>query len=269
MNRRPAASRRVARARRRTVAVVVAVAAVLLAVFFLRPRAQPQASIPEVRDPAPRSAAPPEFAHYTPPSQPRKIFDHADNADFNRRKAEVAAQALKDVQTWIKYPLWSAPLTENMRYHKPEPAHTRAAGPGDSEPSIELWPERLNYGLNEPIRIMAIAHGKNGPTTLDSVTARTVSGLRTRPEYPLSFVDRGDGVLVANLTVPEGIAMVNRGDWGVMLDCVIEGEHRVAHTQFNIMATDARVTGPIASPSRTAASWPTSASPPIGRAGSI
>jgi hypothetical protein len=244
MKKRPAQLRAV-RSRNRRIAVVVTVAAAALLVLLLRPRAQPPAPLPEVRDPAPHSEGPPEYAHYTPPSEPKQIYPKGtDNSEFNRRKAAVAEQALKDVQTWIKYPLWSAPLTENMRYHKPEPAHTRAAGPGDNEPSVELWPERLNYGINEPIRILAIAHGKDGPTTLDSVTARTVTGLRPRPEFPLTFVDRGDGVLVANLTIPEGVAVKNRGDWGVMLDCVIQGEHRVAHTQFNLMATDARVTGP-------------------------
>ncbi|HEX8952144.1 MAG TPA: hypothetical protein VF945_09890 [Polyangia bacterium] len=234
------------RSPRRALGAIVVVVGALLLVLLLRPRAAPPPSpVPEVREPAPRSAGTPAFAQYTPPSAPRKLFpETVDKAEFNRRKAAVAEQALKDVQTWIKYPLWSAPLTENMRYHKPEPAHTRAAGPGDQEPSVELWPERLNYGLNEPIRILAVAHGKGGLTTLESVTARTVGGVRTRPEYPLEFTDRGDGVYVANLTVPEGIGMRNRGDWGVMLDCVVEGEHRVAHTQFNLMATDARVTGP-------------------------
>lgn len=244
MKKRPA-PRRARRSRRTTYAILSVLAAGVLA-LVLWPRATPPPpAAPEVRDHAPRPSAPPELAHYTPPGPPRKLFDDTvDKAEFNRRKAAVAEQALKDVQTWIKYPLWSAQLTENMRYHKPEPAHTRAAGPGDADPSVELWPERLNYALNEPIRILAIAHGKSGPTTLESVTANTIGGLRTRPELPLEFTDRGDGTYVANLTIPEGVAMKNRGDWGVKLDCVVGGEHRVAHTQFNLMATDARVTGP-------------------------
>ena len=239
-------SRAAARPKRRRTLPIILTVATALVLFVLWRRSAPAFTPPEVRrEAAPRSAGVPEYSHYTPPSAPQKLYPtNVDNSEFNRRKAAVAEQALKDVQTWIKYPLWSAPLSDNMRYKKPEPAHTRAAGPGDSEPSVELWPERLNYALNEPIRILAIAHGKNGITKLESVTAKTVGGIRPRPEYPLEFSDRGDGVFVANLTVPAGVAMHNRGDWGVMLDCYVEDEHRVAHTQFNLMATDARVTGP-------------------------
>ena len=164
--------------------------------LFLRPRAQPGGD-PQVRDPAARRRRR-RSRDYTRVAAAQGL-DHADNADFTGARRRSRA-ALKDVQTWIKCPLSSAPLTENMRYHRPEPAHTRAAA--RATPSEHrAGPERLDYGLNSRSASWPSRTAER-PTTLDR-SPRPVSGLRTRPEYPLLFVDRGDGVLVADLSVPK------------------------------------------------------------------
>lgn len=167
-----------------------------------------------------------------------------DRKVFNARKAAMTRDALVSVNDWINYPLWSARLTENMQYKQPVPFHTEATGPDGAAPKLELYPDKLDYAPGEPVRIVAVAHGAAGIVEFDALTGKTIGGVRTRPTVDLAWEPQPDHTFVATLAIPEDTAQKNRGDWGVMVDCEIEGEHRVATTQFREMGTDAKITGP-------------------------
>lgn len=241
--------RRSAQSRRWQLPALVAMVAAVGLWWWLRPGAAPVLPAPAepVREALPRAAPdfPGRFIPNDHSGKPKASLPDVpvDKAEFNRRKAELTAQALKDVQTWMKYPLWSSLLTENMQYKKPEPFHTMSKGPEDDEPSVELWPEKLNYGVGEPIRIFATFRN-HGVTRPDHLNAHTMGGHRPRPEIPLDFQDQGDGTLVATLNIADEMARRNRGEWGVIVESFVAGQRRGPTTQFFIMATDAKVTGP-------------------------
>jgi hypothetical protein len=225
-------------------AVAAGVLALLAAIFW--PRAhQPTAPAAVVEAPPP--PFPGKFIpnpQYSQPHAPQFPAAPSDKKAFNERKAAMTEEALKSLQDRIRYPLWSGRLTDNMQYKPPVPSHNLLKGGGDVEPSVDLWPEKLYYSLNEPIHLFAVCRDQNGVTHPDRLDAKTVSGTRQRPELPLDFQDRGDGTLVATLQIPPETARRNRGEWGVQVDAWIGGERRSPTNHFFLMATDARVTGP-------------------------
>jgi hypothetical protein len=237
-----------ARRRRLTpVVLAVAVMAVLLAVLLRGRAAPPVAQVAAIPPPAP---PPPPSGQFVPnpqlsmPKAPQFPVGPSDKKAFNERKAAMTEEALKSLEDWIRYPLWSARLTENMRYQPPVPSHTLLKGGGDVEPSAEVWPEKLHYGLGERIRIFAVFRDQHGVTQPERLLARTIGGLRQRPELPLAFADQGDGTMVATLELPLEVARRNRGEWGVQVDAFIHGERRSPTNLFFLMATDAKVSGP-------------------------
>jgi hypothetical protein len=168
-----------------------------------------------------------------------------DRTSFNKRKAAMLQQALDDTNHWIKYPLWSSPLTENMRYKAPVPFHGDHPGPGGVPPTLEFWTDKVNYAPGEPVKVFAQAHGKNGGNTrFDALTGHTFGAFKPRPDVSLDFAEGPDLTYVATLTVPADVARKERGQWDINIDCQIDGEHRVGHNQVYFMATDATVTGP-------------------------
>jgi len=202
---------------------------------------------PVASAPAP---APPFNGQFFPAPQmsmekPKQLPDTpVDRAAFNKRKAEMAEEALKQVEYKLRYPFWSGPLAENLMYHPPSFGHGVMKGPGGADPTVEVWPEKLFFRLGEPIRIFATFRDGDAPIQPDSIDAKTVRALRPRPELPLQFTDRGDGVMVATLTLSDDVARANRGEWGVSLDSYVKGEHRQPHTHFFVQVTDATITGP-------------------------
>jgi hypothetical protein len=131
-----------------------------------------------------------------------------------------------------------------MRYQPRAPYHTEAAGPGDSFPKLELFTGKSSYGVGQPVQIIAIAHGASGVEPFDAITGKTVGGKAQRPEIDLQWAEQSDGSQMAQLTLPPEVARANGGDWGVFVDCMIEGQHRIGTTQFDLTATTATVTGP-------------------------
>lgn len=235
--------------KRSHVAAVLLLIGILLAVFW--PREKPPA--PRAPEPeAPLTAAAPFPGKYIPnpqesfPKRSQFPTDEAYKKAFNERKAAMTEQALKDVDTWLKYPLWSQTLGENMRYHPPEVSHNEMKGPGDVYPSAEVYPEKLYYwDLKEPVRIFAVFKDSKGNLTHpDTIHAGIIDGSHPRPHLSLDFADRGDGVMVATLPIDAETARRNRGEWAVHVDSYIEGQRRGPTNVFYLMLTDAKVTGP-------------------------
>lgn len=223
----------------------------LAVAWWLSRSPAPPPTAPTVAAPEEHPKAQPFPGHYFP--NPQQSQPHPspfpsgpeDKAAFNQRKAEMTKEALKFVDARLRYPLWSGPLTDNMQYKKPDPFHTVEKGPSGADPTVELWPEKLYYhSASEPVRIFAAFTDDGHPVKPDSIKANTVSGTRPRPEIPLDFADRGDGVMVATVPFGDEVVRRNRGEWGVSLDAYVRGEHRHPHTQFFLMINDAKVTGP-------------------------
>ena len=205
----------------------------------LPPQAQGQlAPMPERPPPSPTEM---QFAD---PGASRADVAPMDRVSFNKRKAEMTRNALNDVNTWIKYPLWSQPLTENMQYKTPTPFHGEHPGPGGAYPTLEFYTDKVNYGPGEPVKVYAIAHSKDGVVPFDALTGKTMGALKPRPEIFFDWVEQPDHTYVATVQIPSDVARKNRGEWGINIDCMIQGEHRVGHNQFNEMATDGKLVGP-------------------------
>jgi hypothetical protein len=201
---------------------------------------------PSVVAPLPARAPPVAYDDAAPEEPgPRTDPPPNDRVAFNARKAEMTRRALHDVQQRIDYPLWSSPLTENLEYKPPYAAHTMMRGPGGGFPSLEIYPEKLNYGSGETVRIIAAAHGENGLIGFDALTGRTMGPPdKPRPDIALEWSQQPDGTFAAALDIPADVAGKNRGEWDVEVDSQINGEHRIGHTQFYEMITDATITGP-------------------------
>ncbi len=237
--------------RRGAPAIIALVAAALLAVLVW-PRAQP----PKPAPPAPPRPTPPQLSQpftgtFTPNPQvstrkPNQFPDTpAYRREFNQRKADMTRDALKSVDDWIKYPLWSARLTENMRYKAMEPVHSINMGPGEKAPVLEVWMEKVYYtSPTEPIHVFMQLHDEHGPVRPDTLTANTLSTVHGRPELPINFTDRGDGTMMATVPITPEMAKANRGHWGILVDTMTGSEHRAATTMFDLMFTDAKITGP-------------------------
>ena len=203
------------------------------------PQEQAQlAPLPERPPPAPTDM---QFAD---PGASRADTPAMDRVSFNKRKAEMTRNALNDVNTWIKYPLWSQPLTENMQYKSPTPFHGEHPGPGGAYPTLEFYTDKVNYAAGEPVKVTAVARGKEGVVRFDALTGKTMGALKPRPEMSLDWVEQPDHTYVATLQIPADVARTNRGEWGINIDCMISGEHRVGHNQFYEMVTDGNLVGP-------------------------
>jgi hypothetical protein len=232
-------------------AVVIA----LVIAFFPRSKAAPAPKAVGVVEaprqeqgvlaPIPERPAPsPTDMQFADPGASRAEEAPMDRVSFNKRKADMTRNALNDVNTWIKYPLWSQPLTENMQYKSPTPFHGEHPGPGGAYPTLEFYTDKVNYAAGEPVKVIAVAHSKDGVIGFDALTGKTIGALKPRPEMTLDWQEQPDRSYVATLQIPADVARRNRGEWGINIDCMIQGEHRVGHNQFYEMVTDGKLVGP-------------------------
>ena len=227
-------------------AVVISVLALL--VFFLvlpghttKATSSPSATDPKAAAdvPAPAVVAPTPApkdvrlpaAMASMPAEPGETPPAMDRVSFNQRKAAMTEAAIKDVVTWLNYPLWSQPLTENMQYKPRAPFHSEHGGPGGAFPVLEFFTDKTEYAPGEPVQVFAIARDEKGKTFFDGITAKTMGQQKPRPEILVEPSESGDKLYKATVQIPAEIGRKERGEWGLSVDCVIAGEHRIGHTR--------------------------------------